>query len=555
MLLSLHINNYVLIDELRLVLPNGFSVITGETGAGKSILLGALALLTGKRADSKTIFPEAKKCIVEAVFDIENLCIEDFFSTHDIDFDGKECIIRREITSAGKSRAFVNDTPVSLTTLRTLTSTLVDIHSQHQNLMMGDERFLLRVLEGYADNASRFSDYQRDYQAWTLCTKELKALEEEAAHHANEAEYMQFQLAQLDEARLKKDELEELEEEQEKLAHSEEIKEALYHVSTHLTSEQTNILGALRIDAHQLGSITAFFPQAAALEERVESARIELEDIASEAEDLAESLDFNPQRLLEVEERLALIYGLLKKHHKTTVAELIAYSDELRSKLSRVENLDDLITAKRKEIETAYTTMLQSAKRLTAGRKEAAQVLTQRMLQFTTVLGMPAARLEMRFTEKAPSTYGQDEISLLFSANDGLKLQNVADIASGGEIARLMLALKAAVAEHQALPTIIFDEIDTGVSGRMADAMAQVMDAMSKHCQVLCITHLPQIAAAGSTHFKVYKEAKEGITQTRITRLTDEARQHEIATMLSGHAVTEAAISNAQELLHAAQQN
>ncbi|MBP3228519.1 MAG: DNA repair protein RecN [Bacteroidaceae bacterium] len=549
MLRSLHIANYVLIERLDLSLPGGFSVITGETGAGKSILLGALGLLTGRRADAKSIRSGAAKCVVEAVFDVSALGLGAFFADNDIDFDGTECIVRREVTAAGKSRAFINDTPVSLAVLRRLTDTLVDIHSQHQNLLMGDERFLLDVLDSFGNDATLPTRYREAHTAWHTAARELAALKDEAALSAREADYMRFQLAQLDEAALRDGEQEELEAEQEQLAHSEEIKDALYRVSAHLTDEQADLIGSLRADAHTLGGVAGVFPAAAALEERIESVRIEIEDIAAEAEQAYERLDFDPARLAFVEERLATLYDLQKKHRADTVADLIALADDLRAKLGRVDNADELIQAKEQEVEAAREAMQRLADTLTTARQQAAATLTDTMLKTVADLGMPGARLQVTFDRRQPDATGQDEVVLRFSANKSTAPQDVARVASGGEVARLMLALKAAVAARKALPTIIFDEIDTGVSGRMADAMAGVMARMADNCQVLCITHLPQIAAVGAAHYKVYKEDTGDATATHIARLDEAGRLREVATMLSGADVTDAALGNARELL------
>lgn len=551
MLRTLHISNYALIDSLDLKLPDGFSVITGETGAGKSILLGALGLLTGKRADAKAIKAGEKKCVVEAVFDVRRLGLDAFFEANDMDFDGAECVIRREVTAAGKSRAFINDTPATLGHLRELTSLLVDIHSQHQNLLVGDRLFLLNVLDGYGVCAELAADYKEKYHAHRALSREFSALKEEAARSAGEAEYMQFQLAQLDEASLRPGEQAELEAEQEQLAHSEEIKEAFYRVATHLTDEQADVIGSLRADAHALGAVAGVYTAAAALEERLESLRLELEDIAAEAEQTAERLDFDPQRLAFVEERLSNIFTLLKKHRKDNADELIALAEDLRAKLVRVENADELIQAKQAELDAAGKEMQQAADALTEARKQAAEALTAKMLPMVKLLGMPSARLQFTFELRQPDATGQDEIALRFSANKDIPLQDVARVASGGEIARLMLALKSAVSERKALPTVIFDEIDTGVSGRLADAMAGVMATMARTCQVLCITHLPQIAAAGDAHFRVFKQETAEGTASRITSLDNEERLHEIAAMLSGQDVTAAALDNARELLKA----
>lgn len=549
MLRELHISNYALIERLDLSLSDGFSVITGETGAGKSILLGALGLLTGKRADVKTLKPGAAKCVVEAVFDVARLGLKDFFTASDIDFDGSECIIRREVNAAGKSRAFINDTPVTLSVLRDLTDHLVDIHSQHQNLLLGDAGFLLSVFDSFAEDTALPVLYRQEYEAWHCAGKELAALKAEAARSASEANYLRYQLERLDEAALQPGEQEELEAEQVQLAHSEEIKAAFSRVSAHLTDEQADILGSLRADAHALGAVSDVFPAAAALEERIESLRIELEDIAAEAEQTAERLDFDPRRLEYVEERLAVIYDLLKKHAVQSADELITLADDIRQRLERVDNADEQIREKEAETEKAFVRMIQAADRLTAARKSAAERLTLKMSGLLAALGMPSARLDVVFETKQPDATGQDAVVLAFSAHKDMPLRDVASVASGGETARLMLALKAAVSERKALPTIIFDEIDTGVSGRMADAMAGVMSAMAAHSQVICITHLPQIAAAGVSHFKVYKEETPAGTVSRIVPLAPQERLQEVAAMLSGQDITDAALKNARELL------
>ncbi len=549
MLCSLHIYNYALIEHLDLELTAGFSVVTGETGAGKSILLGALGLLTGKRADTKAIKTGVNKCVVEAVFNVEQLGLESLFTRADIDFDGAECILRREVSASGKSRAFINDTPVTLADLQELSNHLVDIHSQHQNLFLGDRLFLLAVLDSFAVDEQLPLLYKEKYQDWQQASRELKALQDEAARNQSEADYMQFQLSRLDEATLQVGEQEELEAEQEQLAHSEDIKAAFYRVVEHLTSEQEDIIGGLRSDRQALDNVSSVFPQAETLGERIESVRIELQDIADEAEQTAERLDFDPQRLAWVEERLSTLYDLQKKHGKTSVAELIALRDSLREKLARVENVEDLIRQKTVALEQVRKEMQAQADALTVARKAAAEVLVGKMLRLTTELGMPNARLQIAFTKNAPMATGQDEVEMLFSANKNVPPQNVARVASGGEIARLMLALKAAVAERKALPTIFFDEIDTGVSGRQADAMAGVMDAMARHCQVICITHLPQIAAVGTAHYKVFKQESAAETTSQIVPLNEEMRLQEIAGMLSGQKITEAALHNARELL------
>ena len=550
MLQNLHITHYALIDQLDIDFSNGYSVITGETGAGKSIILGALGLLLGQRADAKAIKTGATKCCVEATFHIEGLHLDQLFADLDIDFDGNECIVRREVTTAGKSRAFVNDTPVSLTHLKSITSRIIDIHSQHQNLLMGQEHFLLDTLDTIGHNEKQRTAYADAYHQWNEARKALQALQEQAEKDRSDLDYMQFQLQQLDDAHLQEDEQESLEEESETLSHAEEIKSALYQASSSLTADEQNPISTLKTNSQLLQSISNVFTPAEALAERIESARIELKDIADELEQALEKVDFDPERLTYVDDRLSEIYSLQKKHHVDTIAELLSIADDLREKIDKIENIDDHIARQSAVVDTLHKQLLEKGAALTANRKAAGEQIATALIVTLQSLGMPATRLHFEISERPhPDASGLDNVAFLFSANKNMAEQDVAQIASGGEIARLMLSLKALLSKHRNLPTIIFDEIDTGVSGTIAEKMANVMQQMAESCQVLCITHLPQIAALGRSHYRVYKaETAEG-TSSHIALLSTDERIREIANMLSGAEMTEAAINNAKSLL------
>ena len=550
MLQKLHIAHYALISELDIDFRTGFSVITGETGAGKSIVLGALGLLLGQRADAKSIRPGAAKCVVEGTFDISGLGLETFFTEADIDFDGAECLIRRELTQAGKSRAFINDTPVSLTKFKELAPHIIDIHSQHQNLLMGSENFLLETLDCVADNAAIRRDYRTAYDAYTKAKRALQELREQMEREQTDTDYLRFQLQQIDDAALTDGEQEELEQESDTLSHAEEIKQALYQALGLLTDERNPVSALMRQATQSLNSISHVLPAAQALAERLQAVRIEVEDICQETESTLEGVEFDPERLSYVDDRLSTLYDLQKKHRVGTVAELLQLADNLRQRLDRIDNSDEHLQRSEQQVEQLHTALLQAAEALTASRRDAAQQAEAVLTKSVRSLGMPHATLSLSLTPRElPDATGADAAAFLFSANKGVPMQNVASIASGGEIARLMLALKGMVAAHRRLPTIVFDEIDTGVSGTMAEKMAAAMRQMAAHCQVLCITHLPQIAALGSEHYRVRKlETAEGTTSL-MEHLTDEERVSEIANMLSGETLTEAAIRNAQSLL------
>lgn len=551
MLHHLHISNYALISRLDIELEDVFSVITGETGAGKSIILGALGLLCGQRADSKVIQAGAKKCCVEAVFHLDGLHMEPFFLENDIDFDGHECIVRREVHASGKSRAFVNDTPVQLSVQKELSNYLIDIHSQHRNLLLGRESFLIDTLDDIARNETARQSYRHAFEAWKKAQYELKLLKEQADKDKADAEFIQFQLQQLEAAALQSGEQENLEQEAETLSHSEEIKQALFLVTGTLSDEENAFTAQLRLGVQALESIAKVFPAADTLAQRLESTRIELEDIANEAELSMEHIEFDPARRAYVEERLDTIYSLEKKHNAHDIDDLLRIQNDLEKRLQQIECFDDLLEEKEKEHARCLAELEKCGNLLTASRKKAAEKLEKGLIDQLQELGMPHIRLRFDFTRKpAGENTGFDAVALLFSANKNTPLQDVSQIASGGEIARLMLSLKAQLAQSVHLPTIIFDEIDTGVSGTMAEKMANVMRQMSQYCQVICITHLPQIAAAGELHYRVYKDEDEsGQTQSHISRLDTDERITEIAQMLSGEELTEAAINNAKSLL------
>lgn len=551
MLSNLLINNYALIEHLDIDFPEGFSVITGETGAGKSIILGALGLLMGQRSDAKAIKAGQKKCYIEATFDVAALGLSDFFADNDIDFDGRECIVRREVSASGKSRAFINDTPVSVSVLKTLSAAIIDIHSQHQNLLLGHEHFLLDMLDTVAGNTALRERYAASYASWRQAVKALEILRRKCEENRNNHDYLLFQHRQLEEAGLHSGEQEELEQESDMLGHAEEIKAAIFEASTALSEEGGQAIGHLRQAVQALRGISSVYQPAGELAERTESARIELEDIASELERAEERIDFDPARQTYVDDRLAFIYELEKKHGVETVDALIDVEAALRKSFDEMENSDEIVNEKEAEIARLFEQLTAQGEALTASRRQAADKTAEALKQTLVFLAMPSVSLHFDIKRRdVPDASGFDSVAFLFSANRHVPEQDVTQIASGGETARLMLALKAFIARQRNLPTIIFDEIDTGVSGTVAEKMAQVMRQMADHCQVICITHLPQIAALGAQHFRVYKaETAEG-TASHIVRLTTEERIREIANMLSGAEMTEAAINNAKALLN-----
>lgn len=550
MLKHLHISHYALIEHLDIDLDQGYTVITGETGAGKSILLGALGLLLGARADAHVVKEGEQKCVVEAVFSTEGLDLSAFFAENDLEEDDNECIIRRELTATGKSRAFVNDSPVLLGVLKPLGARLVDIHSQHQNLLLGDEDFLLQTLDLVADNAGEREAYAQAFAAYQQASEGLQQVTLQAQKDSAEQELLAFQLQQLTEFAPREGEQQELEEEQQLLAHAEEIKGSLYQAAGLLSAEECDVCQRLRQCEQALQAVSAHLPLSNELAQRLESSRIELADIKDEIETQLERVEFNPQRLEYVDERLARLYELEKKHHVESDAALVEVQQQLQHRIDAIENIDEEIARLQKALNEAHERLLAEADRLTDTRRKAADILSTELVQSIATLGMPNGKVQVQFsTRPEPTVLGADAVSLLFSANKGVAPQNVQDIASGGEVSRLMLGLKAFTARYRQLPTIIFDEIDTGVSGTMAESMGRLMKELSKHCQVICITHLPQIAALGTSHFRVYKQEDAAGTHSHIADLSPNERVNEIANMLSGAEVSEAAINNAKALL------
>lgn len=549
MLQELHIHNYALIAELQIQFSGGFTVITGETGAGKSILLGALGLLLGNRADSKSIKTGEKKCVVEATF-LLNRRSEDYLRENDIDADDNECIIRREVTDSGKSRAFINDTPVTLANLKELGGLLIDIHSQHQNLLMGDAGFLLDTVDSVAQNEKMRAQYAETYQTYRQIASDLSELRRQASQAATETDYLRYQLQQIDDLQIQAGEENELEDEAKMLEHTEDIKTALYHLNELLTGDEISWMQKIKRSINDLERLSSVFAPAAEMAERLNSARIELADISDEAENQMERMEFDPNRLQYIQERLDKIYTILKRHNVGTTEEIIRQAEEMRQRLNNMENVDFLIAEAEKKLKDAEQRLTTDAQLLTKSREKTAKTLSAQLQSRMNDLGMPKAKIEVCINEsQQPDITGKDTVSLLFSANKNVPMRDVSEIASGGETARLMLALKTIISQYKALPTVIFDEIDTGVSGTMAEKMALSMKDMSESCQVICITHLPQIAACGDNHLKVYKTEDETSVSTHITLLNQEERINEIANMLSGSVITKAATDNAKELL------
>lgn len=550
MLHSLYIQNYALIEKLDIGFERGFSVITGETGAGKSIILGAIGLLLGQRADVRSIRAGASKCIIEARFDISRYNMKAFFEENELDYED-ECILRRELYASGKSRAFINDTPAQLSQMKELGEQLIDIHSQHQNLLLNKEGFQLNVLDLLAHDEEELNAYQKVYKEWKLAQSELEQLKERMTRDKADEDYVRFQWEQLDEAHLVAGEQEELEQEAETLSHAEDIKAGLYRVVQVLSSDEGGLLTGLKECCNVMTGLQQVYPGAEELAVRLESSYVELKDISQEVSGREESIEFNPERLAEINERLNQIYTLQQKHRVSTVAELITLRDEYASRLAAITSSDDDLEVLKQRCEHLYVEVCRHADSLTEARKRAAQEVELQMATRLIPLGMPNVRFVVDMgRRKEPGVHGMNTVNFLFSANKNGTLQNISSVASGGEIARVMLSVKAMIAGAVKLPTIVFDEIDTGVSGEIADRMADIMQEMADNeRQVISITHLPQIAARGHTHYKVYKKDNETETNSHIRRLTDAARVEEIAHMLSGATLTEAALNNARALL------
>ena len=550
MLKSLSIKSYALIESLEIDFEKGFSVITGETGAGKSILLGAIGLLIGNRADSSSIREGAAKCVIEGTFDVTGYNLRPFFDENDMEYDD-ECIIRRELSSGGKSRAFVNDTPASLAQLKALGNRLIDIHSQHQNLLLNTESFQMEVLDTLAGNQRERAAYQEAFKTFCSAEKALRKAEEERERNKADEDYLRYQLQQFDEAKLKEGEEEELESERNMLENAEDIKSSMYAAVSLLSNGENDLLSGLKTCVSTLDSLSKNYAKASEWSERMESSYIELKDIADEIESTSERISFDPERLAEVEERLNLLYTLQQKHHVTGTAELLALEHDLRERLDAIDNSDSHIADLQKAMERARKALSDAGGLLTASRKKTAQIAEKNIVERLKPLGMPNIRFKVEVKPRTtPDNTGMDAVSFLFSANKSTSLQDISDVASGGEISRVMLAIKAMTAASRGLPTIIFDEIDTGISGNIADRMGSIMQEMgSCDRQIISITHLPQIAARGATHYKVSKEETAAGTVTSIRCLTPDERVYEIAAMISGATLTEAAIANARSLL------
>ncbi len=549
MLKSLYIKNYALIDSLEIDFEQGFSVITGETGAGKSIILGALGLIVGQRADAKTIKMGESKCVIEGTFNISAYDLKAFFTEKEIDYD-EICILRRELMSSGKSRAFINDTPVTLADLKELGNKLIDIHSQHQNLILGDNQFQMHVVDALAGNDSLLKEYNQIYTIYKDSEKKLKNLQDAITKSSQEEEYLRFQYTALDEAALKEGEQEELEAELEMLNHAEDIKSGLYKINILLSDDEHGIVAALKESLSVTHSLSKMYNRSEEMQQRLDTAYIDLKDLSSEVERMAGDIEFNPERLAFVEERLNKIYSLQKKYNIDTVAGLLALKYEINKKLENIDSFDQQLKEQQQEVADNKEKVDLLASKLSSKRKSAIKPMEETLTKKTSVLGMPNIRFECNISPKQEADItGIDNLEFLFSANKNVPLQPVSEIASGGEISRLMLCLKSMIAGATALPTIIFDEIDTGVSGEIADKMGQIMQEFGQSMQVIAITHLPQIAAKGRAHYLVYKTDDEKTTTTNLRKLSDKERLEEIARMLSGSSLTDAAIQNARVML------
>ena len=550
MLKSLSIENYALIDSLNIEFAPGFSVITGETGAGKSIILGALSLILGQRADARQIKQGENKCLVEGVFDVSKYDLKSLFDEHDWVYEGETCILRREIWANGKSRAFLNDSPVYLNDLKALGDRLIDIHSQHQNLALNDRQFQLLVVDALADTRLLRGEYVSAFHSFRSADKVLADLKEASRKNKEEEDYLRFQYAALSEAALREGEQEELEAELEALTHSEEIKSGLFAVTNLLSGEDQNVEAMLKSALESVRNVQSVFPKADEIVQRLESAYLDLKDLRSETERLFDEIEFNPDRQQLVEDRLGVIYDLQKKHSVATVRQLIELRDNIGSKLQNIDSLEEKISSAENILSVKREQLSDLARRLSEKRLAAISGIEKELTSRLSYLGMPNARFECRITPKQqPDETGMDDVQFLFSANKNTDLLPVSQIASGGEISRLMLCVKAMIAGATALPTIIFDEIDTGTSGEMADKMGRIMQDMSRNMQVIAITHLPQIASKGDFHYIVYKKDTEDSTQTYMRQLSSEERITEIARLLSGAETTAQAIENAKVML------
>ena len=550
MLKSLCIKNYVLIDELDIRFDDGFSVITGETGAGKSIILGALSLVLGERADSKSIRTGHDKCVIEAVFDISSYHLKSFFDENDLAYEEPECLFRRELYSSGKSRAFINDSPAPLSIIKNLGNRLIDVHSQHRNLLLTEVHFQLNVVDLMAHTGQQLSQYHKEFDNYLSINKLLDELQEKANNSKNEEDYIRFQHEELTAAKLQADEQQALEQELDTLLHTEEIKAVLYKITDLLNGENQPVVGSLKELLSSVEQITSCFQKAEEFAERLRSAFVDLNDLSLETNSLKDDIEYNPERLAWVNERINLLYSLQQKHRVNSVEELILKRDIFGSQLEMIDSFDEEIELLSQKKQQSYQALIRMAKEITVLRKKSAETIEKQLTDRMIVLGTPNTRFQIIFTPKSePSPDGMDEVNFLFAANKNEQLKPVALTASGGEISRLMLCVKSMIAGYSALPSIIFDEIDSGVSGEIADKMAGIMQDLGTKMQVISITHLPQIASKGKYHYFVYKEDTSERTLTHIRCLTDAERIDEIARLLSGSEKTRAAYDNAKALL------
>ncbi|MDR0796996.1 MAG: DNA repair protein RecN [Tannerella sp.] len=550
MLKSLLIRNFVLIDNLNIQFEDGFSVMTGETGAGKSIILGALALVLGQRADNKSIQANSDKCVVEAVFDISAYHLENFFLANDLEYDNRLCVLRRELLSSGKSRAFVNDSPAPLAVIKALGDSLIDIHSQHRNLLLTDTHFQLNVVDVMADTVVLSGEYREKYNDYLSLTAKLADLEKKAKKAGDDEDYIRFQYNELQSVRLVEGEQAELEQHQETLSHTEEIKASLYRLTALLDGEEVGALRQIKESLSAMESLKSCFPKATEFAERLQSTYIDLKDLTAEAGTLKEDIEFDPERLEQINNRLNILYSLQQKHRVKSLEELIICRDRFEQQLKAIDSYDEAIASLRQRQIELYHILEQQAATISRLRQAAAKDIEQQIIQRMVLLGIPNVHFRIDFSSKTQlGEDGMDEICFLFSANKNESLKPVAQTASGGEISRLMLCIKAMIAGYAALPAIIFDEIDSGTSGEIADKMADIMQDLGYKMQVITITHLPQIAAKGKVHYFVYKEDTDERTLTRIRPLNDAERVNEIARMLSGATLTDASVANAKELL------
>jgi len=550
MLTSLKISNYALIEELYVELDQSFTIITGETGAGKSILLGALGLIIGQRADLSALKDQSKKCIIEAQFNIEKYDLHLLFKQNDWDYD-IHTIVRREITPNGKSRAFINDSPVNLSQLKELGDQLIDIHSQHNTLTLNNNLFQLKLIDSLADNKSLLSDYKLAYSTYKSVKKKLYQKEESIVKAKAEENFLQFQFDELDQLKLSSDEDEELEEEQRSLEHMEETKTSMNHALNVLVYQDENAIDLMRLGKSQLSDASKFNKIAEELKERLSSLLIEIQDITSEIESENNNLEYDPDRLEFIRNRLSSIYSIQKKHGVSTNQELIDIKSSIESKLLEISNFDNDIEELKLEVSKIELLLNKYASDLTARRNSAAPILESKVKELLIRLGMKNASLTVKvISNQEFSSSGKEDIQFLFTANKGLEERELSKVASGGELSRLMLAIKSILARKVKMPTIIFDEIDTGVSGEIADKVGDILKLISKELQVVSITHLPQMAAKGNSHLKVYKEDIDGETRSFIKVLNNEERIEELAKMLSGSKMSVAAIDNAKALLN-----